>query len=35
VEGLRSDAETSVGLISRDTAVPRDAQPHHSVWQLL
>lgn len=35
VEGLGSDAETSAGLISQDTAVHRDAQPHHSVWQLL
>lgn len=35
VEGLGSDAETSAGLILWDTTEHRDAQPHHSVWQLL
>lgn len=35
MEDLRSDAEASAGLILRATAVHRNAQPHHSVWQLL
>lgn len=35
VEGSRSDAGTRAGLILQATAVHKDAQPHHSVWQLL